>query len=719
MNASEEDADRYHIAATTSLAGETRRVLMHDDAFGVFDRYGDVRAQGRAEQGIYYGGTRFLSTQTLYLGARPFLFLSSTVMENNLLLAVDLTNPEIQGTEALIPHGTLHVLRSKLLRDATCYERIQVSNYAARAVDIVLRMEFDADYADVFEVRGTRRAKRGVRLPSRVDGSTVLLSYQGLDDIVRTTRLTFTPDPQAITEREVTFRVHLESKETKELFVSVACSSGEKHPLLSYASAITAANEARSRVEAREASIYTANELFNDWLNRSQSDMRMMVAKTPEGPYPYAGVPWFSVPFGRDGIWTALEYLQINPEIAAGVLRFLSATQATQSDAEADAEPGKIIHEMRSGEMAGLREVPFGRYYGSVDATPLFVMLASEYYDATSDRELIESIWPNLLAALSWIDGPGDHDGDGFVEYGRRSKDGLVQQGWKDSNDSIFHRDGTLAEGPIALCEVQGYVYAARLGMSRLAQVLGQESIAVEQARRAIALREQFDRAFWCEEISTYALALDAQKRPCQVRTSNAGHCLFSGIAFPERARVIAESMLSPDMFSGWGVRTLSTLEERYNPMSYHNGSTWPHDNAICAAGLSRYGYKKEAARILAGLFDASLFMDLHRLPELFCGFPRRQGEAPTAYPVACSPQAWAAAAPFLLLNSVLGLRTDAKRQRVTFERPMLPGFVDDVIIRNLCVGAARVDLRVHRYPEDVGVNVLRKTGDVEVILVK
>jgi glycogen debranching enzyme len=720
MNPSEDDADRYHITATTSLAGEARRVLMHDDSFAVFDRHGDVRTSVRSEHGLYHGGTRFLSTQILYLGARPFLFLSSTVLENNLLMTVDLTNPEIHGQNFTIAHGTLHVLRSKLLRDGTCYERIQVSNYGATAVEVVLRMEFDSDYADVFEVRGTRRPKRGVRLPTRIDGSTVLLSYQGLDAVVRTTRVTFAPEPSSLTEREASFRILLESKEAKELFVWVSCITGGERPsLLPYEVAFTAANEARAAAEAREANIYTANELFNDWTNRSQADMRMMVARTPTGPYPCAGVPWFSVPFGRDGIWTALEYLQIDPDLAAGVLRFLAATQATISDPDADAEPGKIIHEMREGEMATLREVPFGRYYGSVDSTPLFVMLAAEYYDATGDLELVTDIWPNLLAALSWMDGPGDRDGDGFVEYGRRSKDGLVQQGWKDSSDSVFHDDGTLAEGPIALCEVQGYVYAARLGVARVASALGHGAIAEEQAKRASTLRENFDRAFWCEDLSTYALALDAKKQPCRVSTSNAGHCLFSGIAFPERASRVAKTLLSTEMFSGWGIRTLATTEERYNPMSYHNGSVWPHDNAIAAAGLARYGYKREASRILAGLFDASLFMDLHRLPELFCGFQRRPSEAPTGYPVACSPQAWAAAAPFLLLGSVLGLRTDAARQRVTFDRPMLPGFIDDVVIRNLRVGAGRVDLRVHRYPDDVGVNVLRKTGNVEVILVK
>ncbi|HEX3597422.1 MAG TPA: glycogen debranching N-terminal domain-containing protein, partial [Polyangiaceae bacterium] len=562
MNPSEDEADRYHITATTSLADGTRRVLMHDEAFAVFDRHGDVRASVRSEQGLYQGGTRFLSTQVLYLGTRPFLFLSSTVLENNLLFTADLTNPEIQQKELLIPHGTLHVLRSKLLRDATCYERIQVTNYAATAVNFTLRMEFDADYADVFEVRGTRRPKRGARLPTRMDGGSAVMMYRGLDDVVRTTRLAFMPEPTSLTEREAAFHLHLEAKQAKELFVTVTCGvEGERRPPIAYESAVHAAGEARSKLEGSEAHVYTANELFNDWLNRSQADMRMMVATTATGPYPCAGVPWFSVPFGRDGIWTAIEYLQINPDIAAGVLRFLAANQATTSDPEADAEPGKIVHEMRHGEMASLREVPFGRYYGSVDSTPLFVMLAAEYFDATHDVELIRDIWPNLLAALGWIDGPGDRDGDGFVEYGRRSKDGLVQQGWKDSNDSVFHRDGALAEGPIALCEVQGYVYAARLGMAHLARVLGEEKLAEEQSRRALSLRENFDRVFWCPELSTFALALDGNKRPCRVSSSNPGHCLFSGIVLPERARGLAQNLLSPEMFSGWGVRTLGTAE--------------------------------------------------------------------------------------------------------------------------------------------------------------
>jgi glycogen debranching enzyme len=369
--------------------------------------------------------------------------------------------------------------------------------------------------------------------------------------------------------------------------------------------------------------------------------------------------------------------------------------------------------------MAALGEIPFGRYYGSVDATPLFVLLTGAYYERTGDRAFVESIWPNLEAALRWIDSYGDPDGDGFVEYLRHSPTGLVHQGWKDSHDSVFHADGSLARGPIALCEVQGYVYAAKRAAAGLAALLGHEKKARELVQQARALQERFEEAFWCEELSTYALALDGAKQPCRVRTSNAGHCLLAGIAQPERARRVAQTLLSAESFSGWGVRTVAATETRYNPMSYHNGSVWPHDNALLAYGLSRYLIKDEVLKIMDGLFHASLFMDLHRLPELFCGFVRRPGEGPTLYPVACAPQSWSAGAVFLLLQACLGLEVKGPEAQVCFSYPCLPPFLKEVRIRNLKVGEASLDLLLRRHPHDVGVNVLRREGDIEVRVVK
>ncbi len=714
-------SDRYYILASSTRVDDRRRVLKDGDTFAVFDRHGDMHPYGLGEHGLYYEGTRFLSRfELLVEGGRPLL-LSSTVKEDNLFLAVDLSNPDLYVDGKLVtPANTVHIFRSAFIWSSTCYTRLRLRNYSLAPVELALTLAFGADFVDIFEVRGLTRERRGRALEPTIEADAVELAYEGLDGVLRKTRLRSTPAPQALTGSEFRFAFRLEPHAETSILLTITCktddATGEPLP---FEVARRRSAETLATAWSRDAVVYTSNEQFNDWLNRSRADLHMMLTRTPAGLYPYAGVPWYSTPFGRDGIIAALHSLWINPEIAEGVLRYLAESQAQETNPEQDAEPGKILHEARSGEMAALGEIPFGRYYGSVDATPLFVVLAGAYYERTGDRGFIERIWPNLEAALRWIDDYGDMDGDGFVEFERRSSRGLVVQGWRDSHDSVFHADGTLARGPIALCEVQGYVYAARRAAARLAEVLGQPERAAALERQAAELKQKFEESFWCEEIGSYALALDGEKRQCQVRGSSAGHCLFSGIASPERAKRVAETLLAEDMFSGWGIRTVSDREARYNPISYHNGSVWPHDNAMIACGLAQYGLTDMAIKVLGALLDASLFVELHRLPELFCGFRRRPGEGPTLYPVACAPQVWAATSVFAILQACLGLSIWAPGRQIRFSRALLPEFLQSVQIRNLRVGDAAVDLALQRAEQDVAVNVLRREGQLDVVIVK
>lgn len=710
--------DQYYILATSSRADERARVLKHDDTFAIFDHYGDIQPFGLREQGIYFQDTRYLSSLELRLDDERPLLLSSTITEDNDLFAVDLTNPDLLRSGVLLPRDVLHLFRAKFLWQGACYERLRITHYGLAPAQVALSLRFEADFADIFEVRGTRRARRGRRLPAEVaGGETLAFAYEGLDGVVRRTRIRLAPPPAAVVGDRVRWDLRLAPGETTTLYVTIGCEvAPAERRVVGYE---TARAEATGVLEAGKRShphVYSTNEQFNDWTTRSMADVHMMLTSTPFGPYPYAGVPWFSTAFGRDGILTALELLWLWPEVARGVIRFLAAHQAVESIPEQDAQPGKILHEMRGGEMAALGEVPFGRYYGSVDATPLFVVLAGAYYARTGDLATIDAAWDAIERALQWIDRWGDADGDGFVEYARMTPQGLAQQGWKDSQDSVFHADGSLAPPPIALCEVQGYVYAARRAAARLAAARGDAVRARALSAQARRLRKAFERAFWCEDLGTYALALDGAKQACRVRTSNAGHLLFTGMADAARAVRVADGFFDEPFFSGWGIRTLAATEPRYNPMSYHNGSVWPHDNAIVAAGFARYGLTGHAVRLLKGLFDASLFMDLHRMPELFCGFPRRAGQGPTLYPVACAPQAWSAAAVFLLLQASLGLSIDAPRGEIRLTGARLPDFLDAITISNLHVGASSFDLQFERHEQEVVTRVLRRSGDVRIL---
>jgi glycogen debranching enzyme len=712
--------DQFYILASSSLADDRTEVLKHGETFAVFDRYGDIHQVLPGPQGLYHQGTRFLSQFELSMGTRRPMLLSAGVKEDNTLFTVDLTNSDqLLDRERLVPRGTLHLCRTRFLWQATCYERILVRNYGVTDIAVSLSISMDADFADLFEARGRQRPRRGERLDTVRSEKGLVLSYKGLDGRVRRTHVQCAPAPHKVTTDGFMIESVIPPHRDMTWEIIIACEmKASRHRVpVSYDRAYEKAGRALQAAKSYDAHVFTSNEQFNHWLNRSLADLHMLISETPQGFYPYAGVPWFSVPFGRDGIITALQMLWMNPAIARGVLGFLAATQATESRPEQDAEVGKILHETRQGEMAALGEIPFGKYYGSVDATPLFVVLAGAYFERSGDRDFLKALWPHVQRALYWIDRYGDPTDMGFITYARRSADGLVHQGWKDSHDAVFHADGTAAQGPIALCEVQAYVYQAKRAAADMARVLGHVKQADKLLAEAASFRERFERAFWCDELDSYALALDGRGRPCRVRASNAGHCLYGGIAGKERGLRTARALLSREFFSGWGVRTVATSESRYNPMSYHNGSVWPHDNAIIAAGMAAYDYKQGAMQILSGIFDASLFLELHRLPELFCGFSRQPGKSPTLYPTACSPQAWASGAGFLLLQACLGLRIDAPHRLVSFVRPMLPPFLERVEIRNLSIGTARLDLMLDRHENDVALRVARRTGEVEVVV--
>ena len=713
----------------SDLLDDRTRVLKQGDLFAVFDRRGDVLGFQTSSHGLYYRGTRFLSGFVLKLDGQRPLLLASTVRDDNALLTVDLANAarEEDGL-VVVPGDTVHVFRSRFLCRDTCYERVRITNHGIEPVEARLSVRVLADFVDIFEVRGAKRERRGTSLEPRVSGSALELGYRGLDGVLRTTVVTCDPEPEELAHSEIRYRFELDAKADAEIHFRISCRVGDTpadaRPRAetarrthddAFGSACDEIDEARSF----GCRVRTSNELFNRWIGRSVADLHMMLTRTEHGLYPYAGVPWFNTVFGRDGIITAREALWMNPAIARGVIRYLAATQAEEGSAVRDADPGKIVHETRDGEMAALGEIPFARYYGTVDATPLFVMLAHDYYARTGDAETLRGVWPAVRKALDWIDRFGDMDGDGFIEYARHTPQGLLQQGWKDSNDSVFHADGRLAEGPIALCEVQAYAYAAREGGAALATLVGEHELAAKLRKQAAELRGRFSDHFWSPELGTYGLALDGTKSLCEVRTSNAGHCLFAGIAEPEHAERVSAALMDEGSFSGWGVRTLDARERRYNPMAYHNGSIWPHDNAMLAAGMARYGAREPALRVTDALFQASLFMELHRMPELFCGFKRRSAGGPTLYPVACAPQAWAAGAVFLMLEACLGLRLDGESGRVVFQQPTMPHNLDWIEILGLTVGSASVDLLLRRARSDVAIEVLDKRGEASVVVTK
>jgi glycogen debranching enzyme len=732
------------------------QVLKHGNFYLLTDPFGDIHPDSRG-LGLYDSDTRLVSCLSLRVGGvRPVLLQGS--MGANYRGSIQLTNPSADRNPDAKVHPldelvgrTIGISRDRLIANDGMEERVRITNNAEREMTFRVELEMGSDCADIFEVRGYPRPKRGSLLPIALTPTRVTFRYDGLDRRRRSTFVAFSDPAQEFvpidgrSDDEMQaggsvrhlWEIKLAPGARKDLRWTIWGSTSDQVPegadpgtvldgdapttLFPEPPRITP-DEGASAYHAwgrGTTSIQTDHELFNLTLNRSLADLRLLINEGP-GPdqrYVAAGVPWFATLFGRDALIASFQALAFRPQIAVETLSVLAAYQATADDPWRDAEPGKILHELRIGEMAGAGELPHTPYYGSVDSTPLWLILFGATYDWTGDRAVVDRLWPNALAALNWIDKFGDHTGDGFVQYQRRSERGLLNQGWKDSSDAIRDRAGRGPTMPVALAEVQGYVYDAKRRMAALATVRGEDELAGRLLAEAETLRGRFEDAFWVEDQRYYAMAIDGEKRHLDAIGSNAGQCLWTGIASSARARDVADRLMGPAMFSGWGIRTYAEDQPGYNPIGYHTGSVWPHDTSLIAAGLKRYGFDEESNRLVGHVFQAAQHFPDYRLPELFCGFDRDQSSLPVPYPVACSPQAWAAGASFLFLETMLGLRAHAGQGELELRHPNLPDWIGKVTLNNLRVGDASVDLLFHRWRGTTSAEVLRKVGDLSVTI--
>lgn len=696
---------------------------------------GNIAPPGAPDVGFFSSDTRFLSHLELKVGGQTTILLSSST-ERTYASQIEMTMKTISDESTVdIPQNTIHMRREQVLAHHTLFDALQFENFSDRDERLKIEMSFDADFMDIFQVRGLQRGHCGQYFKPIIKPDAMIFVYHGRDNVERTTTIHLAPPPASIQDRTAVWNLMLQPHTRTEVLLSITPDSREltsandrKHtsahkngarpssqpaPAHSgYSKLLQQRREAFSKWQKESTSFQSSNQGFDLLLTHSIGDIHALQIPEANSHIIAAGIPWFDTIFGRDSLIAAYQALMLNPQLAAGTLRVLAHYQGTAVDNERDEEPGKILHEYRSGEMSRQREVPFGHYYGSVDATPLFLLLFTSVLDWIDDQQLYRDLLPAAQAALQWIDEYGDLDGDGLIEYKRRSPRGLANQGWKDSGDSSAFSDGTLAEAPIALIEVQGYVYEAKCRMATLLERQGDNSQAEKLRQEAESLRTRIDQAFWMADKHYYAMALDKDKRQLQVIASNPGHLLFTGAVSQERAEDIAQCCLRDGLNSGWGIRTLSQKERTFNPLSYHRGSVWPHDNSIIVHGMAQRGFRKRAGQICADLFDAALHFRDYRLPELFCGIQRRPYEGPVEYPVSCSPQAWASGSMLLMLCSMLGLHPSAHEKELLVNDPALPPFLDWLRIRNLRVGNSRVCLDFSRRDGRTFCNVVDVQGE-------
>lgn len=731
------------LTALPESTGVEKLVLKRGNLFAVTNRLGDVQPPGARDQGAYFEDTRFLSMLKLTMAGGPAVCLSTqSSSEYTSQIDLTVTSTEFGGVFA-DPVNFLHLRREQLI-DEQFIERLTFTNFLVHDVDYWIEYEFAADFADQFEVRGARRRGRGTHFAPRVEKDRVVFCYQGRDDVLYRSEIRFSRPPDELAETRARFNFHLAPNETAGIELLAAPSihlmsnegrtvreqadlhrrsesprtplvveepeSGWIYPGSEQVRAPPRPRRFEERLSSARAeyeafaqastSLRSDDEVFNRTLKQAVADLKALQIQWDGRKVISAGIPWYASPFGRDALITGFQSLLVNPEVARDALLFLAAHQGKTTDAFREEEPGKILHEIRRGELARCGEVPHTPYYGSVDATPLFIVLFTEYLQWTDDRATGEQLLPAAEAAMRWIEEHGDKDGDGFVEYQRVTERGLQNQGWKDSRDGVPHLDGTLAKAPIALVEVQGYCIDARRRLARLYRQLGRREEASRLVATAQKIARRLDEAFWVEKTGSYALALDGDKRRVETVTSNQGHLLFSRVVPDERARRVARSLMGPDSFSGWGIRTLAQGQRPYNPLSYHNGTVWPHDNSMIAMGLSHYGMQKHAVQLLSALTETARHFRHQRLPELFCGMGSSGQALPVSYPVSCSPQAWASGAFFLLLRACLGLYPNAPQKSLKIVNPQLPPWMKELTLQRFAVGPSRVTVKFTRTGE-------------------
>jgi glycogen debranching enzyme len=697
----------------------TNLTLIEGKTFVSTSDSGDISPPGAPDVGFFHDDTRFLSQLELKLGGLRTVVLSSS-NERTFASTIELTTGSATLRETIdLPENTIHIRREQLLGGNQFFDYVTLENFNQQPVELTLELVYSADFMDVFQIRGTARNRCGHYFVPVANGNQVRFSYRGLDNIFRTTQILFNPAPDMISDSiptVCTYRVRLEPGRRTRIETVISAHLAESEQRRSHPADFRDSIHRRRRHfetwHAESTHFRSNNEEFNAFLNTAVADFHALQIPDGNDHIIAAGIPWFATIFGRDSLISSYQSLVLNPRLAAETLRVLARYQGREENDWRDEQPGKILHESRGGEMANNAEIPFGAYYGSADATPLFLVLCAELFNWTSDEALLHELKPAIYKALEWIDRYGDIDGDGLSEYLRRSPRGLINQGWKDSWDANMHADGSVAEPPIALIEVQGYIYDAKYRLSRLLRVFGDTRTADRLKKESTDLARRIEKCFWMQRQGFFAMALDRDKKPLQVISSNVGHLLFSRAMRTERARTVTQRMMRDDMHTGWGWRTLASSEKVFNPLSYHRGSVWPHDNSIIAHGMCLYGFTKPALHTLTTLFHAALAFRDNRLPELFCGVQRGEHDSPVHYPVSCSPQAWASGAVMFMLTSVLGIRPSAPQRELNIMNAALPEWLDHLQVRNLRVGNSRVALDFSRRGERTYCNVVDVEGD-------